>query len=249
MKGQKTVVTGGTSGIGRSVVFELLREGAEVVFCGTNIERGEHVLKEAKSFSGKVKFYKCDVSNSEDVANFFKKAVGFLGDITSAFNNAGIEGEVASFNESTEENWDQVLQINLKGIWYAMKQEIPIMLKRGEGAIVNMASTSGLVGNGFGMTAYAASKFGVVGLSKSVALEYAKQGIRVNAICPGFVDTPMIDSICEENSKLKRRFIATHPIGRMGQPEEIAKAVVYMLSPQTSFMTGTAFVMDGGLTI
>jgi len=130
-----------------------------------------------------------------------------------------------------------------------MKYEIEHMLKNGYGNILNMSSTSGLVGNGFGMTAYAASKFAIVGLTKSVALEYSKSNIRVNALCPGFVETPMIDSICDKNPKLKRRFEACQPIGRMAKPNEIANAVHYLFSEESSFITGTAFVIDGGLTI
>lgn len=249
LQDKNIIVTGATSGIGRAAALCLAASGANLVLCGRNVDKGREVEEEASKFGGKVKFIPCDVSVGTAVDEFFREAILFLGKIDAAFNNAGIEGDVALFNESTEENWDQVLNINLKGIWRCMKHEIAHMLNNGGGSIVNMASTSGLVGNGFGMTAYAASKHAVIGLTKSVALEYAKQNIRINAICPGFVETEMIEKLVAGNPSFRRRFTACHPIGRMGQPKEIGDAVVYLCSEDSSFMTGTHLILDGGLTI
>jgi NAD(P)-dependent dehydrogenase (short-subunit alcohol dehydrogenase family) len=247
--GKNIVITGGTSGIGKVSAIKLAENGANVVICGRDEEKGSSVVKEINENSGKAKFVRCDVTKKNEVENLFDLAVSELGVIDCLFNNAGIEGEIAPFSDSTEENWDSVINTNLKGIWYCMKTVIKHMLANGGGNIVNMSSTSGLVGNGFGMTAYSASKFAIVGLTKSVALEYAKQNIRVNALCPAFVETPMIDNICQGNPKLKRRFEACQPMGRMAKPEEIANAVIYLFSDESSFTTGTSFIVDGGLTI
>jgi len=249
LEGKNIIVTGATSGIGRATALCLAQQGAHLALCGRDQERGTAIEKEIKSMGAKVKFIVCDVSDGKQVDAFFEQAIAFLGKIDAAFNNAGIEGDVAQFNESTEDNWDAVMNINLKGIWRCMKHEIKYMLENGGGSIVNMSSTSGLVGNGFGMTAYAASKHAVIGLTKSVALEYAKQNIRINAICPGFVETEMIEKLVAGNPAFRRRFTACHPIGRMGQPKEIGDAVVYLCSEDSSFMTGTHMILDGGLTI
>ena len=247
--GKNIVITGATSGIGKASAIRLAESGANLIISGRDENKGQLIINEIVDKKGRAKFIKCDVTNKNDVENLFNVAINELGTIDGLFNNAGIEGEIASFAESTEENWDNVINTNLNGVWHCMKNVISHMLANGKGNILNMSSTSGLVGNGFGMTAYAASKFAIIGLTKSVALEYAKQNIRVNALCPAFVETPMIDNICKENPKLKRRFEACQPIGRMGTPEEIANAVVYLLSDESSFITGTSFVIDGGLTI
>jgi len=249
LNGKNIVITGGTSGIGRTSAIKLAENGANLIISGRNEERGELVRKEISAYGVKAKFIQCDVTNRKDVETLFKVTASEFGSIDCLFNNAGIEGKIASFSDSTEENWDHVISTNLKSVWYCMKNAIKYMLTSGKGNILNMSSTSGLVGNGFGMTAYSASKFAIIGLTKSVALEYARHNIRVNAICPAFVETPMIDAICAENPKFKRKFEACQPIGRMAKPEEIANAVVYLCSDESSFTTGTAFVIDGGLTI
>ena len=250
LSGKNIVITGGTSGIGKASAIKLAENGANLIISGRDENgKGKQVIKEISTYGVKSKFIQCDVTNKDDVKNLFDLALSEFGQIDCLFNNAGIDGEIASFADSTEENWDSVIDTNLKGSWYCMKNAIKHMLVNGKGNILNMSSTSGLVGNGFGMTAYAASKFAIIGLTKSVALEYAKQNIRVNAICPAFVETPMIDAICQKTPKLKRRFEACQPIGRMARPEEIANAVVYLFSDESSFTTGTAFVIDGGLTI
>lgn len=249
LSGKNIVVTGGTSGIGRAASIKLAENGANLIISGRDEERGQSIVREITENHGQGKFIKCDVTDKNEVENLFNLAISHLGSIDCLFNNAGIDGEIAPFADSTEDNWNNVIDTNLKGVWYCMKTVINHMLANGKGNILNMSSTSGLVGNGFGMSAYAASKFAIIGLTKSVALEYAKQNIRVNAICPAFVETPMIESICQKNPKLKRRFEACQPMGRMGKPEEIANAVIYLFSDESSFTTGTSFIVDGGLTI
>lgn len=249
LSNKKILVTGGTSGIGEATIKELIRNGAKVAFCGRNVERGNKIIQDLKESKSNLKFVRADMTCEKEIENFFYETKEFLGEINCAFNNAGIEGEIANFNESTKENWENVLNTNLNSTWLMMKKEINHMLEIGEGNIVNMASTSGLVGNGFGLSAYAASKFAIIGLSKSVALEYAKSNIRVNTICPGFVETPMVDRICDNYKSMRRRFVACHPIGRLGNPEEIANAVAYLFSDKSAFMTGHNLVLDGGLTI
>lgn len=248
LSNKNIVIIGGTSGIGQESVIKLAENGANIVFCGRNISNGKAVEEQAKRNNTIVKYVKCDVQDKESIALFFEEALSTLGKIDCAFNNAGIEGELASFAESTEKNWDHVIDVNLKGMWYCMKHEISHMLVQGQGNILNMASTAGLLGNAFGMSAYSASKHAIIGLTKSVALEYAKQKIRINALCPGFVETPMVDNMCSINLRMKKLFTAVHPIGRMGTPEEIANAVVFLLSDESSFMTGSSFIIDGGLT-
>lgn len=247
--GKNIVVTGGTSGIGKASVIKLAENGANLLICGRDELKGNSLVEEINQSNGQINFKKCDVVNKTEVENLFDFAISHFGSIDCLFNNAGIDGQTALFAESTEDNWDNVINTNLKGTWLCMKKILQHMLDNGKGNILNMSSTSGLVGNGFGMTAYSASKFGIIGLTKSVALEYAKHNIRVNALCPAFVETPMIDAICEKSPKMKRRFEACQPIGRMAKPEEIANAVVYLLSDESSFITGTSFVIDGGLTI
>lgn len=249
LSGKNIIVTGGTSGIGEVSAIKLAENGANLIISGRNEEKGRAIVREIITNNGTAKFIKCDVTDKNEIENLFDSAISQFGTIDCLFNNAGIDGEIATFADSTEENWDSVISTNLKGTWYCMKSVIKHMLVNGSGNILNMSSTSGLVGNGFGMTAYAASKFAIIGLTKSVALEYAKQNIRVNALCPAFVETRMIDNICRENPKLKRRFEACQPIGRMAKPEEIANAVIYLFSDESSFITGTSFVVDGGLTI
>jgi NAD(P)-dependent dehydrogenase (short-subunit alcohol dehydrogenase family) len=165
LAGKGAIITGGTSGIGLATARCLAEQGANLVICGRNAQKGQEIQSELQHLGPKIKFIPCDVSSSSQVKEFFNDATAFLGKIDAAFNNAGIEGQVAMFNESSEENWDEVMNINLKGIWHCMKHEISHMLANGGGSIVNMSSTSGLVGNGFGMTAYAASKHAVIGLT------------------------------------------------------------------------------------
>jgi NAD(P)-dependent dehydrogenase (short-subunit alcohol dehydrogenase family) len=185
------------------------------------------------------------VSKSTDVKAMVEKTIATFGRLDYAFNNAGIEGESAPTQDCSEENWDKTIGVNLKGIWLCMKNEIPEMLKQSKGVIINCSSVAGLVGFA-GLPAYVASKHGVIGVTKTAALEYAKDGIRINAVCPGVIKTAMMDRLTGEKKETEEQFISLEPMARMGKPEEIANAVVWMCSDAASFVTGHAMAVDGG---
>ena len=194
---------------------------------------------------GQAVFVKCDVAQEADVKALIAKTLETYGRLDYANNNAGIEGVAGPCAECTEENWDRTIGINLKGVWWCCKYEIPEMLKIGGGAIVNTSSVAGLVGFA-GIPAYTASKHGVVGLTKAIALDYAKENIRCNAVCPGVIHTPMVDRFSGGTQEGLDAMAAMQPVGRLGQPSEIADAVVYLCSDQASFVTGIAMPVDGG---
>lgn len=246
LEGKIALVTGAGSGIGRAAALAFAREGAKVVVADIVADGGKETLRLIEEGGGKGFFIEGDVSSSTDVQTIVQAAVETYGRLDCAFNNAGIEGAQAPTAECTEENWDRVLTINLKGAWLCMKHEIPIMLEQGGGAIVNTASVAGLVGFP-NISAYNASKGGVIQLTKTAALEYAKDGIRVNAVCPGVIRTPMIERFFGESPEAEAQFVAMEPVGRMGLPEEIAEAVIWLCSDAASFVTGHAMVVDGGL--
>jgi len=242
------LVTGASFGIGKATATAFARDGAKVVLADVSAEAGQRAADEiGKTFDVPTLFVKCDVSKSADVERLMKNALDRFGRIDFAFNNAGIEGIPAPTDECTEENWQRTIDINLKGVWLCMKYEIPIMLKQGEGAIVNCASIAGLIGFP-SIPAYTASKHGVIGLTKTAALEYAKKKIRVNAVCPGVIDTPMVERFTGQNAEKSAALASGEPIGRMGQPAEIAEAVTWLCSDRSSFVTGHALVVDGGWT-
>ena len=243
LDGKVAIVTGGSFGIGRATAIAFTQQGAKVVIVDY-IEDNE-TLDQIKAIGGDAIFVKCDVSKNSDVKAMVERVITKYGRIDFAFNNAGIEGITAPVHECTEENWDRTLNVNLKGVWLCMKYEIEQMLKQGQGAIVNMASVAGLVGFG-GIPAYVASKHGIVGLTKNAALDYAKLGIRVNAVCPGVIKTPMIDRFTGFDKTVEQQFADSEPIGRLGQPEEVAEAVVWLCSDAASFVTGIAMPVDGG---
>ena len=247
VEGKVALITGGGSGIGRASALAFAREGARIVVADVIVEGGEETLGMIKKAGGEGIFVKVDVSKATEVEALIAKAVETYGRLDCAYNNAGIEGSAATTTDYAEESWDRVIAINLKGVWLCMKYEIPQMLKQGGGAIVNTASAEGLVGFRRG-SAYVASKHGVVGLTKTAALEYAKSGVRVNAICPGAIDTPMMGRITGHRPQRAERMAAGEPVGRMGMPEEIAEAVVWLCSDAASFVTGHAMAVDGGLT-
>ncbi|MBI3796039.1 MAG: SDR family oxidoreductase [Deltaproteobacteria bacterium] len=244
--GKVALVTGGGSGIGRASALTFAREGAKVVVADVAVEGGEETVRLIQQRGGEASFVKTNVSQAADVEALVARAVQTYGRLDCAHNNAGIEGAAATTVDYAEDAWERVIAINLKGVWLCMKYEIPQMLKQG-GAIVNTASTAGLVGYRGG-AAYVASKHGVVGLTKTAALEYAKAGVRVNAVCPGAIDTPMMGRITGHRPQRAERMAASEPVGRMGQPEEIAEAVVWLCSEAASFVTGHAMAVDGGIT-
>ena len=237
------LVTGGSFGIGKATALAFAKNGAKVVIADW-IENPE-TLDSIKKSGGDAIFVKCDVSNEKNVKALLKKTISTYGRLDYAFNNAGIEGKSASIHECSEDNWDKTLNINLKGIWLCMKNEIPEMIKQGKGVIINCSSVAGLVGYQ-GLPAYVASKHGVIGLTKTAALEYAKIGIRVNAVCPGVIQTPMIDRLTGKKKELIEQFTALEPMKRFGRAEEIANTVIWLCSDEASFVTGIAMPVDGG---
>jgi len=242
-KDKVALVTGASFGIGRATALAFAKKGAKVVLADwvENPETMDLIKKEG----GEVLFIKCDVSNGKDVKALIQKTIATFGRLDFAYNNAGIEGNSAPIHECSEENWDRTIGINLKGIWLCMKYEIPEMLKQGKGVIVNCSSVAGLVGFQ-GLPAYVASKHGVIGLTKTAALECAKLSIRVNAVCPGVIQTPMIDRLTGKKKESIEQFTALEPMARFGLAEEIANAVIWLCSEEASFVTGVAMPVDGG---
>jgi NAD(P)-dependent dehydrogenase (short-subunit alcohol dehydrogenase family) len=242
--GKVMLVTGVASGIGRATAIALAREGARLVL-GDIDAAGEDTAHAARRLGADAQFLQCDVARQPDVDELVACALSRHGRLDGAVNNAGIEGALRETAEYPEETFLRVIEVNLIGMWRCLRAEIPAMRRGGGGAIVNMASAAGLVGAG-GLSAYVAAKHGVVGLTRSAAIDYAKAGIRVNAVCPGLVDTPMVDRLCAELPTLRDALIAMKPLGRLGRPEEVAEAVVWLCSDATSFVTGHALAVDGG---
>lgn len=244
-QGKVAIVTGGSFGIGRAAAIAFVKRGAKIAIA--DWVEDDETIKTIRSMGGDAIFVKCDVSIDADVQKLIEKTIIQFGRLDYAFNNAGIEGVSALTHECTNENWEKVIGVNLRGIWLCMKYEIPQMLKQGKGAIVNNASVAGLVGFP-NIPAYVASKHGVVGLTQNAALEYARQNIRVNAVCPGVIKTPMVDRFTGKNKDVEKQFQNMEPVGRLGQPEEVAEAVMWLCSDSSSFVTGDAIAVDGGWT-
>ncbi len=243
--GKVAIVTGGTSGIGRDTAILFAQAGVKVVVAGRREVEGNETVDLVRAAGADGLFVKTDVAIASDVQALVRKTVEKFGRLDIAFNNAGIEGNLVPIVIQPEADWDRTININLKGTWLCLKYEIQQMLKQGGGgAIVNMASVAGLIGSA-GFATYSASKHGVMGLTKCAALETARNGIRVNAVCPAVIETPMGERIFG-GPEIKPYAIGLHPIGRFGKPMEVAEAVVWMCSDRASFMTGQSLVLDGG---
>jgi NAD(P)-dependent dehydrogenase (short-subunit alcohol dehydrogenase family) len=245
LEGKVAIVTGGGSGIGRATSLAFASDGARVVVADVAVKGGEETTRMIRDAGGEAIFVKADVSNAEQVKAMVDKTIEVFGRLDCAANNAGISPAPISVSRCTEESWDSVIDINLKGVFLCMKFEVPRMLKGGGGSIVNTASMVGLVGDG-GHPAYAASKHGVVGLTKTVAIMYGKAGIRVNAVCPGVIRTPMSEKSFSEHPELKAMSIAMAPMDRFAEAEEVARAIVWLCTSEASFITGHALPVDGG---
>lgn len=247
MQDRVLTVTGGGSGIGRATAIVFAREGGKVVIGDIDPAGAQQTVDTIKQKGGQAVCLQMDVAKAADVQRMVKTAVDTYGGLDCAFNNAGIEGPLVGVVDADEESWNRTIAINLTGVWLCMKYEIPEMLKRGRGAIVNTSSVLGLVGAP-GSVAYVASKHGVAGLSKSAALQFARQNIRVNAVSPGLVLTAMTDRLKARGVSSEERMLANIPLGRWCQPEEIAEVVVFLLSDAASNVTGHVMPIDGGWT-
>ncbi len=243
--GKVALVTGGTSGIGRETAIAFAREGARVVVAGRRHVEGEETVRAIRDAGGEGLFVKTDVSHEPEVRSLIEQAVSAFGRLDCAFNNAGVEQPSGPIDQQDEGLFDHLFGINVKGTWLCLKYEIPCMLKTGGGAIVNNASGAGLVGVP-GMSLYAATKHAVIGLTRSAALEYAKAGVRINAVCPGAVETDMFSRFARSDPQLKDQIMASHPIGRVGKPAEVASAVLWLCSEGGGFVVGHALSVDGG---
>ena len=245
LDGKAALVTGGGSGLGRASSITLARAGATVTVAVVNEDGGKEtaalVYEEA---GGDAEFVRADVTRPDDVAAMVDQAVARWGHLDCALNNAGMTGISASTADYELDDWNRAIALNLTGVFLCLKYELPAMLERG-GSIVNMASGAGLVGFP-GLPAYVASKHGVVGLTRDAALEYASQGVRINAICPGSTRTPMLEGFMGGDEQVERMMTRAVPLGRLGRPDEIAEAVVWLCSDAASFVVGHALAVDGG---
>ncbi len=246
--GKVAFVTGAANGIGRATALAFAREGANVVVADISEQGNQETARMIEDLGGRSLAVKCNVTQAEDVKAALDKTIETFGRLDFAFNNAGVEQKNAATAEIEAQEWDRIVDINLRGVFLCMKYEIPLLLNQGGGAIVNTSSGAGVIGIKGG-AAYAAAKHGVIGLTKSAALDYAAQNIRVNAVAPGYIDTPMMDRFTGGTSKGREQVISEEPIGRMGQPEEIANAVVWLCSDAAGFVVGHALVIDGGQTV
>lgn len=248
LEGKVVIVTGASTGIGRAAALRCAQEGACVAAADINIAQGSETADLINARGGSAIFVETDVSDTRQVRAMIKKTVDTYGRLDGAFNNAGVEGDFTNILKMSEEAYDRTMAVDLKGVWLCVKYEIEQILSQGTGgSIVSTASVAGLVGTRGG-SAYAAAKHGVVGLTKCAALEFARKKIRVNAVCPGAIMTPMMERLMDDTGLDQTNFTAQEPMDRFGEPGEIAEAVVWLLSDQASFVTGIAMPVDGGYT-
>ncbi len=245
--GKVAFVTGAGTGIGRATALAFARGGASVVATGLSEQHVQETAHLIEEVGGRALAVKCDVTRTEDVQSALGKTIEVFGRLDFAFNNAGVEQAITATADLTEEEWDRIVNINLRAVFVCMKYEIPLILEQGGGAIINTSSGAGVKGFA-GQAAYAAAKHGVIGLTRSAALDYASSKLRINAVCPGIIATPMMDRFTGGTAEGRQRVISQEPVGRMGQPEEIAAAVVWLCSEPAAFVVGHAMVIDGGQT-
>jgi NAD(P)-dependent dehydrogenase (short-subunit alcohol dehydrogenase family) len=246
--GKVAFVTGGGTGIGRAAALAFAREGANVVVADVSEEGNQETARMIEDAGTQALALRCDVARAEEVKAALDKTADTFGRLDFAFNNAGVEQPIRQAADIAEEEWNRIINIDLRGVFLCMKYEIPLMLKQGAGVIVNTSSGAGVKGIA-GQAAYCAAKFGLIGLTKAAALDYAKSNVRINAVCPGIIQTPMMDRFSGGTPEGRARVIAQEPVGRMGKPEEIAAAVVWLCSDAAAFVVGHAMVIDGGQTV
>lgn len=247
LSGKVALITGAASGIGAATARLFAREDAKVVVADVMVEQGQQVVSEIRAAGGEANFVRCDVTKADEVKAAVDLAVGTYGRLDVLHNNAGIEGPQADTVNYPESEFDRVIGINLKGVYLGLKYGAQAMLARGGGSIINTASVAGLVGFP-GLIAYNASKGAVIQMTRTAALEYAKQGIRVNAIAPGVIETPMVQRLLSTQPEAYNAFVAMEPVGRFAKPEEVARVALFLASDEASFVTGSVSVVDGGLT-
>jgi NAD(P)-dependent dehydrogenase (short-subunit alcohol dehydrogenase family) len=246
--GKVAFVTGAANGIGRAAALAFAREGASVVVADISEKGNQETARLVEELGARALAVRCDVTRADDVKAALDSTVEAFGRLDFAFNNAGSEQPVTATADLTEGEWDRIMRVNVRSVFLCMKYEIPLLLKQGGGAIVNTSSGAGVKGIA-GQAAYCAAKFGIVGLTKAAALDYAISNIRVNVVCPGIIETPMMDRFTGGTPEGRARVIAQEPVGRMGKPEEIAAAVVWLCSDAAAFVVGHAMVIDGGQTV
>ena len=243
--GKIALITGAGSGIGRATALIFAREGATIALSDIAAEGGEETLRMVKQAGAEAIFVRTDVSKLAEVEALIAKVISNWGRLDCAFNNAGIDGKMAKTAECTEETWNRTIAVNMTGVFFCMKAEIPHMLRQGGGAIVNTASAAGLTGSP-GLPAYVASKHGVVGLTRAAAIEYGREKVRINCVCPGPIRTPMLGRLLSSRPEMEQRFASAEPLKRLGEPAEIGEAVAWLCSDAASYVTGHAMSVDGG---
>jgi NAD(P)-dependent dehydrogenase (short-subunit alcohol dehydrogenase family) len=248
LAGKSALITGAGSGIGRATALIFAREGARVMVADAAVAGGQETVRLIRAANGDARFIRCDVARAADVDAAVGAVVAAFGRLDCAFNNAGIAGPQRKTADVGEEDWDRVIAVNLKGVWLCMRAEIrQFLAQKSAGAIVNTASAAGLVAS-HSMPVYTAAKHGVVGLTKCAAIEYARSNIRINDVCPGVVDTPLVAGMIEERPRLAQVLDTVEPVGRRARPDEIGEAVAWLCSDAASFVTGCSMTVDGGLT-